>query len=45
MRIHRVDAAFVKEVKEMGYEDLTVDRLVRMKIHSRDWLPRKKAQK
>jgi len=37
MRIHRVDAAFVKEVRSMG-DDLTIERLIRMRIHGKDWL-------
>jgi hypothetical protein len=33
MRIHGVDASFVKEVREHGYKDPTIDDLIELRIH------------
>ena len=36
LRIHRIDAAFVKELREAGYNNLTADELVRLRINGID---------
>ncbi len=33
MRIHGVDASFVKEVREHGYKDPSIDDLIELRIH------------
>jgi hypothetical protein len=33
MRIHGVDANFVKEVRDRGYKNLSIDDLIEMRIH------------
>jgi hypothetical protein len=33
MRIHDVDADFVRELQERGFEDLTARRVIELKIH------------
>jgi hypothetical protein len=33
MRIHGVDASFVKEVRQHGYKDPTIDNLIELRIH------------
>jgi hypothetical protein len=33
MRIHGVDANFVKEVREHGYKDPSIDDLIELRIH------------
>jgi hypothetical protein len=36
MRIHRVNAQFVKEMREAGYNNLTADELIQLRIHGVD---------
>jgi hypothetical protein len=33
MRIHGVDANFVKEVRDHGFKDPSIDDLIEMRIH------------
>jgi len=33
MRIHGVSAAYVKELREHGYKNLSIDDLIEMRIH------------
>jgi hypothetical protein len=42
MRIHRVDAGFIKEVRADGYTDLTPRELIDFSIHGRRWMARKR---
>jgi hypothetical protein len=33
MKIHNVTPRFIRELRERGFEDLTPDRLIELKIH------------
>ena len=35
-RIHKVTPAFIREMREVGFADVTEDQLVRMRIHRVD---------
>ncbi|MGH9330831.1 MAG: hypothetical protein ACRD09_10335, partial [Vicinamibacterales bacterium] len=42
MRIHRVDAQFIKDVRADGFKDMTPRELIDFKIHAGRWMAKKK---
>jgi hypothetical protein len=41
MRIHRVDAEFIREVRADGYKDMSPQDLIDFAIHGRRWMAKR----